>query len=352
VRRRERKLKRIIFTVLGLGLLFACGNPVEIQGILISQPSTSTEWIWNQTNTEIVWECCLGSSVMIELWKGVSKVADLSDWTDDDGSFTIFEAITESWGEGSNYRIKLVDDLENIGWSEEFCISSLPGGMEFVSIPQGSFAMGAPAGEEGSELDERPLHTVTFNYDFEIMTTEVTQSMWLQVMGGNPSHFTGDLNRPVEKVSWNDCQDFVDAMNSLDPSHTYRLPSESEWEYCCRAGTTTRFFWGEDTNETEIDSYAWWWYGSPTHPVAQKHSNSWGLYDMSGNVNEWCEDWYHGNYNDAPSDGSAWLDPSGSFRVYRGGSCWSKASECRSANRSSNVLGYRRRHLGLRLVRS
>ena len=226
-------------------------------------------------------------------------------------------------------------------------------GMEFVAVPQGSFQMGAPSGEQGTEPDERPVHTVTFNYEFEIMTTEVTQRMWLEVMGSNPSHFSG-LDKPVEMVSWNDCQDFVDVMNNLDPSHAYHLPSEAEWEYCCRAGTITRFYWGADWGDSTINGNAWWSVnsGGMTHEVANKLPNSWGIYDMSGNVWEWCEDWYHSNYNEAPSNGSAWLIPQDSCRVNRGGSWYTDAQYCRSScrnycNPSRSYYG-----IGFRLVRS
>jgi len=232
-------------------------------------------------------------------------------------------------------------------------VPTLPEGMEFVAIPAGSFEMGAPAEEEGTEFDERPVHTVTFNYSFEMMTTEVTQAMWEEVMGNNPSHFSG-ANLPVECVTWDECQNFADAMNDLDPDHVYRLPSESEWEYCCRAGTTTRFYWGDDPGETEIGDYAWWNSNSndTTHPVAQKLPNDWGLYDMSGNVEEWCEDFWHDSYTGAPSDGSPWLVPAGSYIINRKG-CWNSLPEdCRSAQRGGSLPGDYNFDLGFRLVRT
>jgi formylglycine-generating enzyme required for sulfatase activity len=229
----------------------------------------------------------------------------------------------------------------------------LPEGMEFVAIPAGSFEMGAPAEEEGTEFDERPVHTVTFNYSFEMMTTEVTQAMWEEVMGNNPSHFTG-VNLPVECVSWDECQDFADAMNDLDPDHVYRLPSESEWEYCCRAGTTTRFYWGDDPEETEIGDYAWCNSNSDdtTHPVAQKVANAWGLYDMSGNVREWCEDFWHDSYTGAPSDGSPWLVPAGSEIIDRSGCWYSTPNDLRSAQRGGRLPGDHNFDRGFRLVRT
>ena len=263
------------------------------------------------------------------------------------------------WGGTYYYAIK-VTGTESELWSNEVSITTpslggeLPEGMEFVTIPEGNFEMGAPEGEPGSSHNERPVHTVTFDYTFEMMTTEVTQGMWYEVMGEYPSsgYGVGD-DYPVYYVSWNDCQEFIDAMNLLDPSHTYRLPSESEWEYCCRAGTTTRFYWGEDPDETEIDAYAWFSgnAGSTAHPVAQKLPNDWGLYDMSGNVWEWCQDWYHSNYNGAPDDGSAWEDPVGSDRVSRGGSWSCYASGCRSAYRIAFSPGNSFFNLGFRLSR-
>jgi len=326
----------------------------SIWNIVITEPSSVTTWIWNQTNTEVEWMPGSGSIVRMEIWKAGSKVDDYCDWTDDDGSYIRLLAIPAAWGEGDDYQIKMIDDLNNVGWSYEFYVENpFPSGMEFVFISQGSFEMGAPVIEQGSYSRERPVHTVTFNYDFQIMTTEVTHGMWLKVMGSNPSHFTG-IDHPVEKVSWYDCQDFVDAMNYLDPSFTYRLPSESEWEYCCRAGSTERYYWGEDLGETVINGYAWWSgnSGSTTHSVAEKLPNAWGLYDMSGNVWEWCEDWYHSNYNGAPADGTAWVVPQGSGRVSRGGSRSCCAMFCRSAFRDSDNPGGRYSDLGLRLVRT
>jgi len=330
-------------------------NEFSIWAIDIVEPNSSTVWEWEQTDTEVEWIPGSGSIVRIEIWKNGFKVDNYCDWTVNDGSYTRSAAISEDWGNGIGYQIKLIDDLGNVGVSAELSISPdlLPEGMEFVSIPQGSFQMGAPSGEQGSFSDERPVHMVTFAYDFEMMTTEVTQRIWIEVMGTNPSHFTGDLNRPVERVPWDDCQNFIDAMNALDPSHIYRLPSESEWEYCCRAGTNTRFYWGEDSSETVINGYAWWNgnSGATTYPVAEKLPNAWGLYDMSGNVWEWCDDRWHNNYTGAPTDGSAWISGVYNYRVKRSGCFNASASWCRSASRwySSPSAGYN--EVGFRLVR-
>ena len=228
----------------------------------------------------------------------------------------------------------------------------IPSGMTFVSIPSGRFMMGSPRSENGRFDNEGPRHSVGIS-SFELMTTEVTQGMWEEVMGSNPSHFKGDLDRPVEQVSWGDCQDFIENLNELDPSHTYKVPSEAEWEYACRAGTNDRFYWGEDSGETLINGYAWWSgnSGGTTHPVATKLPNAWGLYDMTGNVFEFCEDFWHSSYDGAPTDGSAWISSSGdSWHVRRGGSWWSDSTGyCRS---SCRFAGSSADHLGFRLARS
>ncbi len=167
-------------------------------------------------------------------------------------------------------------------------------------------------------------------------------------MGGNPSYYDG-ANRPVEQASWNDIQRFEEELDDA-----FRLPSESEWEYACRAETDTRFYWGNDPDYTEINEYAWYDGNSngQTHDVGQKHPNAWGLHDIAGNVWEWCEDWYHSDdYNNAPDDGSAW-EGGGKWRIRRGGSFndHDPASYCRSANRSYDLPEDGGSESGFRLV--
>jgi len=226
--------------------------------------------------------------------------------------------------------------------------------MEFVAIPSGSFMMGNPPGgvfNRGG--DERPYHEVHIK-SFELLSTVVTQKLWESVMGSNPARDKGvGENYPVYNVSWNDCQEFISKLNAIDPAHTYRLPSESEWEYACRAGTTTKYYWGDSASESVMGRYCWYWNNSnsSTHPVAQKEPNAWGLYDMSGNVWEWCEDKWHTSYSGAPTDGSAWTSGSSSYRVSRGGSWYSYASSCRSADRSYSSPGSSYDALGFRLSR-
>jgi formylglycine-generating enzyme required for sulfatase activity len=222
-------------------------------------------------------------------------------------------------------------------------------GMEFVQIPSGAFMMGNPDSLCTEEC-QLPQHEVSVPA-FELMTTEVTQGMWIEVMGENPSSMPGDLRRPVESVSWDDCQVFISRLNELDQGYSYRLPSEAEWEYACRAGSAAAYSWGE-----ALDEDCCWWFGnSPetTHPVGTSHPNAFGLYDMSGNVWEWCEDFYHYNYEGAPTDGSAWgEEPMGWDRVIRGGGigCFYEESY-RSSMRISCAMDKRYFDHGLRLAR-
>jgi formylglycine-generating enzyme required for sulfatase activity len=210
--------------------------------------------------------------------------------------------------------------------------------MKFVMIPPGTFTMGSPSGAPGRDSDERQ-HRVSLTNAFYMQTTEVTQGQWHAIMGTNPSSFKncGD-SCPIEKVSWNECQEFLRRLNEKEGTSKYRLPTEAEWEYACRAGSTTAFANGGITelqcgNDPNLNAMGWYCGNSAkkTHPVAQKTPNAWGLYDMHGNVYEWCQDWY----GDYPT--SYVTDPrglrSGQFRVLRGG-CWDySAMYCRSALR-------------------
>jgi formylglycine-generating enzyme required for sulfatase activity len=216
-----------------------------------------------------------------------------------------------------------------------------PQGIEMVYIPPGSFIMGSTNGDP----DEKPTHQVTISQPFYMGKYEVTQAQWLEVMGNNPSTFKNCTACPVEHVSWDDVQSFINRLNETNDGLRYRLPTEAEWEYSCRAGTTGDYA----GNLSEIA-----WYrknsGSRTHAVGEKQPNAWGLADMHGNVWEWCQDWYHETYYGAPSDGSAWLSGGDQkYRVLRGGSWSFAASYLRSAVRIP-VTPNTRDDFGFRLV--
>lgn len=218
----------------------------------------------------------------------------------------------------------------------------------FVSIPSGTFQMGSPESEI-SRCSDETQHLVTLTKSFEMQTTQVTQKQWTEVMGNNPSYFNGD-NLPVERVSWNDCQEFIQKLNSANDGYAYRLPTEAEWEYCCRAGAASAYSFGDDTDQT--GDYAWYYPNSfnRTHEVAQLKPNAFGLYDLHGNVWEWCQDWY-GGYNSQPI-----TDPtgpnSGFYRVAHGGGWADFAQCCRSAVRDFGGPGNRYSNVGFRLVRT
>jgi formylglycine-generating enzyme required for sulfatase activity len=221
-------------------------------------------------------------------------------------------------------------------------------GMEFVLIPAGDFWMYS----SGSGHEEQ-IHKVIISRPFYLGKYLVTQREWESVMSSHPSCFEGD-DRPVECVSWNDVQDFVNRLNSKEDTDKYRLPSEAEWEYACRAGTNTIYSFGNA--DSKLSEYAWYYDNSQhmTHPVGQKKPNFWGLYDMHGNVWEWCQDisCIHNIHSYSPVDSSCRAAGSISGMVLRGGGWVSYARKCRSAYRSSFNPAYGCYSLGFRLVMS
>ncbi len=213
--------------------------------------------------------------------------------------------------------------------------------------------MGSPEDEHGRHDDEI-RHEVTISRDFYMGKYEVTQAQWEVVMWNNPSDYQDMPNHPVEPLSWHDCRDFIEKLNEMSlVSGEFRLPTEAEWEYACRAGTTTRYYWGDDPEYTEAEGYASYLpddSGQRTKEVGQKLPNAWGLYDMSGNVWEWCQDW-RGEYPTGPV-----VDPigpqSGTHRIMRGGSPTFHPWPIRSANRVGGGPNNAYERTGLRLVLS
>jgi formylglycine-generating enzyme required for sulfatase activity len=223
-------------------------------------------------------------------------------------------------------------------------------GMKLVLIPKGTFTMGSP---EARHSEFEAEHQVTISRDYYLGVYEVTQEQYENVMGTNPSVFR-QLRNPVEQVSWEDAVEFCKRLSELTEEkaagRVYRLPTEAEWEYACRAGSTTKYSFGDD--EGQLRDYAWFDVNSSskTHRVGQKQQNAWGLFDMHGNVWEWCADWY-GEYPKEPL-----TDPvgpaKGLSRVDRGGSWNSGAAYCESSSRLRFNLANRPHYIGFRVALS
>ena len=233
-------------------------------------------------------------------------------------------------------------------------------GMKFVLIPAGTFMMGSPPNEPERDNDERQ-HKVTISTPFYLQTTEVTQGQWKRVMGDNPSYFRGcGEDCPVEMVSWSAAQQFIKRLNDKERTARHRLPTEAEWEYACRAGTSTPFYTGNciTTDQANYNGN----YPTPQCPkgvfakrtsrVGSFPHNPWGLYDMHGNVSEWCQDWYDHYVSNEVTDPKGPPDaPPDKSYVLRGGSWNDRARFIRSANRGGLRSMFSTGRSGFRVVR-
>jgi len=228
-------------------------------------------------------------------------------------------------------------------------------GMEFALVPAGEFLMGSPETEAGRQADESPIHSVRLEKPFYLGKYEVTRAQWYEVMGTAgelrvEAPLSGNPELPVAGVSWDDARAFIIKLNEMEGTDKYRLPSEAEWEYACRAGSSTKYSFGD--TEQDLARYALFGksQGSAPHPVGQKAPNAWGLYDMHGNVWEWGQDSWHNDYNGAPYDGKAWESGELSHRIARGGSLTGSTESCRAANRAWFGSDVRNADMGFRLL--
>lgn len=233
-----------------------------------------------------------------------------------------------------------------------------PDPARLVYIPAGSFTLGSPNSEPDRETDEGPQTQVFFTRSFFMSKTEVSQRNYLDVVSNNPSYFTGNNSRPVEQVSWTDATNYCALLTArerqagrIDYQWHYRLPTEAEWEYACRAGSTTRYSFGDDLTEIRLGNYAWFDANASASPqiVASKIPNPWGLFDMHGNLWEWCADWYAASYPGGPRTHPTGPQ-TGTYKVLRGGAYNSNRLLCRSANRHYASPSERLPNIGFRIV--
>jgi formylglycine-generating enzyme required for sulfatase activity len=281
------------------------------------------------------------------------------------GTYTILSSTNlSSWnalGETTNElgAAAFVDPTPNLRAQKFYRALQQRAPLDMVFIPPNTFTMGTPASEVNRQPDEGPQTIVTISRGFWIGKHEVTQREYLAVIGSNPTQFPGDLDRPIDTVSWLDATNYCAKLTEIDsaagriPSGSqYRLPTEAEWECAARAGTSTRFSYGDDPDFTELANHAWFISNSGfgTHPVGQKSANPWGLFDMEGNVFEWTLDWY------GPYPGGTAVDPQGppsnaiGVKVIRGGAWDAFEGDCRSGRRvvkgvhpfiTDSILGFR-----------
>lgn len=225
--------------------------------------------------------------------------------------------------------------------------------MKFIWVPSGTFFMGSPEHEKGSSK-ERPRHKIHITKPFYLGKHEVTQRQWLAVMGiMHPSNFPSP-DRPVDEVSWNDVQFFIQKLNEIEKEHSYRLPTEAEWEYAARAGSESAYCFGDNSDKAQLKQYAWYELNSDkqSHPVGTLRANAWGFYDMHGNVSEWVQDYYDKNYYSSSPEKDPVGPSTGRKRVVRGGSWINQAYSCRSAFRGYFSADYTDSDFGFRIVKT
>ena len=350
-------------------LMIARGDSVRLQAVtyLTYLGGASPQYRWESSNSSIVkiatdpvdasmaWVIAVESSKIGTPPKGWTIVVKDSLQT---ATLTVFD---QANGLGRQVEVQVEGQVEVLVELPPSHTFTLLGGasLEMVWIEPGTFQMGSPDSERGRLSNEGPVHRVTISQGFYLGKYEVTQGQWESVMGTRPwqgeDNVRSGSDYPAVYVSWEDAQEFIRRLNTSLSGNLYRLPTEAEWEYACRAGTMTRWSFGDD--ESQLTHYAWYsdnsWDvgGRYGHSVGTKRANPWGLYDLHGNVWEWVKDRHrHDYYRSSPS-----VDPqgpsSGSRRVIRGGAYHNYAQELRSAIRTNNSPSRRRRNVGFRLLR-
>ena len=346
---------RLLFIIAAIMLLFGCNKDRDLNELKFE--ITNEEWTISGTTATLTADYSWSGEI-VSIAMEVSEDEDFANANSFEASVSGNSLAVTATGlkAETKYYYRIIIDTGSVTFESEtrtfetlktiFSLTVNGVIFEMVYVEGGTFDMGATT-EQGSdaESDEKPVHSVTLD-GYYIGKCEVTQELWEAVMGSNPSHFKGAQN-PVENVSWNDCQEFVSRLNSLT-GRTFRLPTEAEWEYAARGGNQSLHYKYSGSNN--IDEVAWYYNnsGSTTHEVGTKSPNELGIYDMSGNVYEWCSDWYGGYSAGAQTNPQG--PSSGSYRVLRGGSWSNNARDCRVSYRSSNGPNYGIKIFGLRLV--
>ena len=352
---------RLLFIIAAIMLLFGCNKDRDLNELKFE--ITNEEWTITETTATLTadysWSGEIVSIAMEVSEDGEFANANSFEATVSGNSLTVTATGLKA-GTTYYYRMRLNMEDGKVESETKTFVTNNPNDpnnpntftvngviFEMVYVEGGSFDMGATTEQGGdANSDEYPVHSVTLS-EYYIGRCEVTQELWEAVMGSNPSCFIG-AQKPVERVSWYECQEFVSRLNSLT-GRTFRLPTEAEWEYAARGGKKSSHY--KYSGSGNIGNVAWYKDNSgssSTHPVGTKSPNELGIYDMSGNVWEWCSDRY-GDYS-AGAQTNPQGPSSGSFRVLRGGSWYNSARRCRVSNRGFNDPGFSDIGYGLRLV--
>lgn len=354
-------LSRIILCGLSMGLTFLfCGCPAQESAISVTFFSlndgadTTTNPLVTLTNTcsETPTHYMASESTN---FTGASWIAYSTNLTFSlsagNGLKTVYFKVKNATGESAAQSDTITLNARLAGETATFA------GIEFVWCPPGTFMMGAPTTEVGSSAPEYPQHQVTLTRGFWLAKYPCTHFQWLQVMGTDPAPGPVGVNvnnHPMDSVSWNEVSNYITLLNTANPGLNLRLPTEAEWEYACRAGTTTRFYWGEDADYSGVSEHVWWAGNAnmSAHDVGLKPANPWGLYDMCGSAAQWVYDWYGSYSASAVTDPTGGEDTSG-LCVVRGAGYTTGGfgEDFRSAHRGSLTPTLRDISIGFRVAR-